>query len=148
MSLMRRSEEYPAWPNFLNDFFGRDWMDWSNRHFSETHTTLPAVNIKEDQDGYIVEMAAPGLEKKDFSIVLEHGVLTISSVKKVEDGTQDGKQFSRHEFSYQSFSRSFTLPETVEGEKISARYQNGILLVSIPKKEEAKPKPPKTIEIK
>lgn len=148
MSLIRRTESYPAWSNFLNEFFDRDWMDWNNRNFSNTNTTLPSVNVKESADGFEVDMAAPGLEKKDFKIEINHGTLTISSEKKVENETKTGQQFTRREFSYQSFSRSFTLPETVDGDKISAKYENGILKVSIPKKEEAKPKPAKTIEIK
>lgn len=148
MSLIRRNESYPAWSNFLNEFSDRDWMDWTNRNFSNTNTTLPSVNVKESADGFEVDMAAPGLEKKDFKIEINHGTLTISSEKKVENETKEGQQFTRREFSYQSFSRSFTLPETVDDDKISAKYENGILKVSIPKKEEAKPKPAKTIEIK
>jgi len=93
-------------------------------------------------------MSAPGLEKKDFKIELNNSVLTISSEKKVENETKDDQQFTRREFSYQSFSRSFNLPETVESEKIAAKYENGILSINIPKKEEAKPKPVKQIEIK
>ncbi len=148
MSLIRRNESYPVWSNFLNEFFDRDWMDWTNRNFSNTNTTLPSVNVKESADGFEVDMAAPGLEKKDFKIEINHGVLTISSEKKVENETKTGEHFTRREFSYQSFSRSFTLPEMVDGDKVSAKYENGILKVSIPKKEEAKPKPAKTIEIK
>jgi HSP20 family protein len=148
MELMKRNENYPAWSNFFNDFFNRDWMDWTNRNFSETNTTLPSVNVKESEDGYEVDMAAPGLGKKDFKIELNHGILTISSEKKDESETKKGQQFTRREFSYQSFSRSFNLPHTVDSEKISAKYDNGILKVTIPKKEEAKPKPAKTIEIR
>jgi HSP20 family protein len=148
MSLIKRNENYPAWPNFFNDFFNRDWLDWTNRNFSETNTTLPSVNILEDTNSYEVDMAAPGLEKKDFKIELNHGVLTISSEKKVENETKKGRQFSRKEYSYLSFNRSFSLPDTVESEKISARYENGILKVVIPKKDAVKTKPAKTIEIK
>jgi HSP20 family protein len=147
MSLIKRNENYPAWSNFFNDFFNRDWMDWSTRNFSDTNTTLPSVNIIESEDSYEVDMAAPGLEKKDFKIELSHGVLTISSQKKIENETKKGRNFTRKEFSYQSFCRSFAMPYTVESEKISARYDNGILKVSIPRKEEAKPKPVRTIEI-
>lgn len=145
MSLVRFSNEMPS---LFDRFFENDLFDWSNRNYSNTNTTLPAVNIKEDKDGFEVEMSAPGLDKKDFKIELNNSVLTISSEKKVENETKEGQQFTRREFSYQSFSRSFTLPETVEGEKIGAKYENGILSVSIPKKEEAKPKPVKQIEIK
>lgn len=148
MSLIKRNENYPATSNFFSDFFNRDWMDWTTRNFSDTNTTLPSVNIIESEESYEVDMAAPGLEKKDFKIELSHGVLTISSEKKMENETKKGRQFTRKEYSYQSFNRSFTLPHTVESDKISARYENGILKVVIPKKEEAKPKPLKTIEIK
>ena len=135
-------------PSLFDRFFENDMFDWSNRNYSNTNTTLPAVNIKEDEDGFEVEMSAPGLDKKDFKIELNNSVLSISSEKKAENETKEGQQFTRREFSYQSFSRSFTLPETAEGEKIKAKYENGILSVSIPKKEEAKPKPVKQIEIK
>lgn len=148
MSLMKRNESYPAWSNFFNDFFNRDWMDWTNRNFSNTNTTLPSANIKESADGYEVDMAAPGFEKKDLKIDLNNGVLTISSEKKVENETKKGQEFTKREFSYQSFSRSFTLPNTVDSEKITAKYDNGILKVVIPKKEEVKPKPAKMIDIK
>jgi HSP20 family protein len=123
-------------------------MDFNSRNFSTTNTTLPSVNIKEDDNGFEVELAAPGLEKGDFKVELDKSVLTISSDKKVENETKEGQQFTRREFSYQSFSRSFTLPSIVEADKIAAKYENGILRVSIPKKEEAKPKPAKQIEIK
>ncbi|NMC39189.1 MAG: Hsp20/alpha crystallin family protein [Bacteroidales bacterium] len=148
MSLIRKYENFPAWSNFFNDFFNRDLLDWTTRNFSDTNTTLPSVNIKEGEENYEVEMAAPGLQKKDFKIELANDVLTISSEKKVENETKKGQQFTRREFSYQSFNRSFTLPHTVDGEKISASYENGILRVLIPKKEEARPKPARTIEIK
>ena len=145
MSLVRFSNQMPS---LFDRFLENDLFDWSNRNYSNTNTTLPAVNIKEDEDGFEVEMSAPGLDKKDFKLELNNSVLTISSEKKVENETKEGQQFTRREFSYQSFSRSFTLPETVEGEKIVAKYENGILRLSIPKKEEAKPKPVKQIEIK
>ncbi len=134
-------------PSMFNRFFENDLFDWSTRNFSNTNTTLPSVNIREDENGFEVDMAAPGFEKKDFKIELLNNLLTISSEKKVETETKEGQQFTRQEFSYQSFSRSFTLPNTVEGEKIQAKYENGILKVAIPKKEEAKPKPVKQIEI-
>lgn len=145
MSLVKFSNQMPS---LFDRFFENDMFDWSNRNYSNTNTTLPAVNIKEDKEGFEVEMSAPGFEKGDFKIELNNSLLTISSEKKIEKETKEGQQFTRREFSYQSFSRSFTIPETVEGEKIVAKYENGILSVSIPKKEEAKPKPVKQIEIK
>ena len=145
MALVKFSNQYPTW---FDRFFDNDMFDWSTRNFSATNTTLPSVNIKESTDDFEIEVAAPGLDKKDFRIELNHGVLTISSEKKNENETKRGQQFTRREFSYQSFTRSFTLPETVYDEKISAKYDNGVLKVIIPKKEEAKPKPTKNIEIK
>ncbi|QQS50906.1 MAG: Hsp20/alpha crystallin family protein [Bacteroidota bacterium] len=136
------------YPSLFDRFLDSDLFDWSNRNFSNTNTTLPSVNIKESNDAFEVEMAAPGFKKDDFKIELNHDLLTISSEKKNENETKDGQQFSRREFSYQSFSRSFTLPNTADSEKIAARYENGLLNVIIPKKEEAKPKPARTIEIK
>lgn len=144
MALMKFSDQFPS---MFNRFFENDLFDWSARNFSNTNTTLPSVNIKEDVNGFEVDMAAPGFEKNDFKIELLNNLLTISSEKKVENETKEDQQFTRQEFSYQSFSRSFTLPNTVEGEKIMAKYENGILRVVIPKKEEAKPKPVKQIEI-
>jgi HSP20 family protein len=146
MSLMKRNEYLPSWSNFFNDFFDKDLLNWSNKHFSDTNTTLPAVNIKEDDNGFEVEMAVPGMTKKDFKINLENNMLCISSEKKMEDEKSEGN-YSRKEFSYQSFSRSFALPESADDGKINAKYENGILYVSIPKKEEAKPKPPRVIDI-
>lgn len=144
MALMKFQDQFPS---MFNRFFENDLFDWSTRNFSDTNTTLPSVNIREDENGFEVDMAAPGFEKKDFKIELLNNLLTISSEKKVETETKEGQQFTRQEFSYQSFNRSFTLPNTVEGEKIQAKYENGILKVAIPKKEEAKPKPVKQIEI-
>ena len=135
------------YPSLFDQLFDTDLFDWSNRNYSETNTTVPSVNIKENADAFNVEMAVPGFDKKDFKIALDHNVLTISSEKKVENETKEGERFTRHEYSYQSFSRSFTLPEAANGDKISAKYDNGILNVEIPKREEAKPKPMRQIAI-
>jgi HSP20 family protein len=145
MTLLRFSNVHPK---VFDRFFNDEMLDWSNRHFSNTNTTLPSVNIKEDEHGFEVELAAPGFEKGDFKIELDKNVLTIASDKNVERETNDGQVFTRREFSYQSFSRSFTLPQIAEGDRTEAKYENGILRVAIPKKEEAKPKPAKQIDIK
>ncbi len=144
MSLVRFQNQLPS---MFDRFFEGDLFDWSNRNFSPTNTTLPSVNIKENNDEFKVEVAAPGFDKGDFKLELNHDLLTISSEKKVEHETKEGEQFTKREFSYQSFSRSFTLPNTADGERIEANYENGILRVSIPKKEEAKPRPARMIEI-
>jgi HSP20 family protein len=147
MSLVKRENYWPSLPNFFNDFLNRDWYDWSNQNFSLTNTTIPSVNIKETDNEFMVEMAAPGMEKDDFKIDLNNNLLTISSEKQAENKVDEGKNITRREFSYQSFSRSFTLPAIVETDKITAKYTNGILNVHIPKREEAKPKPLKQIKV-
>ena len=135
------------YPSVFDQLFDTDLFDWNNRNYSDTNTTLPSVNIKENADAFKVEMAVPGFDKKDFKIALDHNVLTISSEKKVENETKNDEHFTRREYSYQSFSRSFTLPEAANGDKISAKYDNGILNIEIPKREEAKPKPMRQIAI-
>ena len=144
MNLMKYSN---AIPSIIDRFLENDLYDWSNKNFSDTNTTLPSVNIKASDNGFSVEMVAPGFKKEDFKIDLNNSLLTISSEKKIAEELKEGEQFTRREFSYQSFSRSFTLPETANVEEITAKYEDGILNVTIPKKEEAKPKPPKQIQI-
>lgn len=148
MTLARISDRlFPTVPSFLDNFFSRDLMDWSNSNFSSTNSTLPAVNIRETDESFMIEVAAPGLSKENFKVNLDRDRLEISSELKKEKNESDQK-YSRREFSYQSFQRSFTLPEgTVDGDKISAKYTDGILFVTIPKREEVKPKPARAIEI-
>jgi HSP20 family protein len=135
------------WANIFNDIFNHDWNDMSLRNYSQTNTTLPSVNVKENPDEYEVEMAAPGMDKGDFKVEVNQGILTISSEKKIENEDQDKENYTRREFSYQSFCRSFSLPISVDSEKIYAKYENGLLKVVIPKREEAKPKPIRMIDI-
>jgi len=144
MSLMRFSNQVPS---LFDRFFEGDLLDWSNRNYSKTDTTLPSVNIKEHTEGFEVEVAAPGFDKNDFKVELDNEMLTVSSAKKIENETKDGERFTKHEFSYQSFSRSFTLPNSADVDNIAAQYENGILRIRIPKKEEAKPRPLRTIAI-
>jgi HSP20 family protein len=135
-------------PVLFDDFFNRDLFDWGNQNFSDTNTTIPAVNIKETAENYVVEVAAPGMTKKDFKVELDGNSLTISSEKSTEKEDKDDERYSRKEFSYQSFQRTFTLhKEVVDIEKIQAKYENGLLHLLIPKKEEAKQKPPRLIQI-
>jgi HSP20 family protein len=142
--MLVKSSGIPVMPSVFDDFF----RDWSLSNYSDTNTTLPAVNIKESNDEFTVEVAVPGMDKKDFKVNLENNILTISSEKKLENEEKNDK-YTRKEYSYQSFERSFNLPKNVvNSEKISATYKNGELIISIPKREEAKPIPPKLIEIK
>ena len=131
-------------PVYFDDFFGRDFF----RDFSANQRSgsLPAVNVLENDNDYVVEVAAPGLEKKDFRINLENDCLTISSEKE-NKSEERNDNYSRKEFSCNSFSRSFNLPDTVDIDKISASHKNGILYISIPKKEEAKVQPARAIEV-
>jgi len=150
MSLIVRKPQmdFPAFGSLIDQFFNNDFFDWSNRNFSVTNTTLPAVNIKEDNDKFQVEVAAPGLKKEDFKIEVNHNMLSISSEKQEEKTEgQEGGTYTRREFSYQSFVRSFSLPESVDADKIEASYNDGVLVLNIPKKEEAKPKPARVIQI-
>lgn len=141
MAIMKRNnQDYPSFPSLFDNMWSRNWMDWANLNFSDTNTTLPAVNVIENEDEFKIELAAPGMTKDDFKINLEGNILTISSEKKEEK--EDKKQnYTRREFSYLSFQRSFTLPEhSVDREKVAATYKEGILHIQIPKREEAKPK--------
>ena len=135
-------------PVLFDDFFNRDLFNWGNQNFSETITTVPAVNIKETAENYEVEVAAPGMTKKDFKVELDGNSLTISSETNNEKVEKDDERYSRKEFSYQSFQRTFTLQKDVmDIENIQAKYENGLLHLLIPKKEEAKQKPPRLIQI-
>lgn len=147
MTLIRRSENYPTWSNLISDIFNNERNDLTLTNYSLTNTTLPSINIMETENGFELEMAAPGLEKKDFKIEVDKGILSISSERKTEKEDVDSNRYTRREFSYQSFFRSFALPTSVDSDRIGAKYENGILKVIIPKREEAKPKPVKMIDI-
>ena len=144
MAFMRRSD-FPNFPSLLDNFFGRDMLD-----FDETQRTgsMPAVNIKEGDNEYNIEVAAPGMKKGDFKLNLDNNILTISSEKQQRQEEKNEKgEYTRREFSYQSFRRSFTLPDSADSDSINASYKDGILHIAIPKKEEAKKKEPRTIDI-
>ncbi len=129
MSLVKFNQ-YPTFTDLLENiernFLGR---------VDETSGDIPAVNIKEEKDKFTLEMAAPGMKKDDFQINLDNYQLTISSEKKEEKKEKDDN-YTRREFVYSSFSRSFTLPKSIDIEKIKADYKNGILSILLPKKEE------------
>jgi len=149
MNLIKKTEsQMPGFPRmFFDDIFGRELFNWENTNFSSTSTTLPSVNIKENVDSYEVEVAAPGMDKSDFNVTLDGNLLTISSVKEQKEFTEQSN-FKHREFSYQSFQRSFEFPKNVvDDDHITARYEKGVLLLTVPKKEEAKQKPPRMIEI-
>ena len=133
-----------SWPSLVDEFFGKDLL--GNIIDGFTGVNMPAVNIVEEKDDFRIEIAAPGLEKKDFKIDLNNNVLTNSS-ERDDEREEKSERFMRREFSYSSFKRSFTLPETAQVDKIVANHKNGILQITIPKKDEAKVKPPRQIAI-
>jgi len=129
-------------PSIFDDLFNNDIA----RDFFSNERATPAVNVSEDENKFNIEVAAPGLDKKDFKVNVENNVLTISSEK--EDKKEDeGKNYMRKEFSFTTFSRSFTLPDNVEDDKIKATHKDGVLNVEIPKSEKAKSKPGREIKI-
>lgn len=145
MTLIRTSNR--LYPSIFNQLFNREMVDWSNPGFSEDDATLPAVNILEDENHIQIEVAAPGMKKEDFKIDLDQNRLTVSAEVSNEN-TETNERYSRREFSYRSFRRLFNIPvETINGDLIQATYKDGILLVTLPKREELKPKPARAIEI-
>lgn len=145
MSLMRRpSNHLSGFPRLFEDFFGKDVFN--TPFFQESSATVPAVNIRENENDYLLELAAPGMKKEDFHVSLKDRLLTISSESKSEN-TEEKDNFSRREFSYSSFKRSFTLPESVDQDSIAANYADGLLTLTIPKREESLKDTSKLIEI-
>ena len=136
-------------PSLLNDLFMDDWFDSSLRNWRSSGATLPAVNVRETNDDFVIEVAAPGMNRDDFKVELDNNLLSISAELEEKNETSDqNRAYNRREFNYQSFQRSFSLPENkVEGTKISAKYKDGILHVTVPKKEEAKIKPARQISV-
>jgi len=131
-------------PTYNDDFFGRNSL---SSFFSDgADYSVPAVNIKENDKNFEIEVAAPGLSKEDFKVNVEKNILTVSSEKEVHKET-DKNNFMRKEFGYNSFSRSFSIPETINMEKIKASHKNGILTIELPKQEEAKLKNKHEIKI-
>ncbi|WP_029035021.1 Hsp20/alpha crystallin family protein [Salinimicrobium terrae] len=147
MNLVKRNAD--NWlPSIFDDMFKTDW-DNGNAGMNRIGTSVPAVNIAESDEAFKLELAAPGMTKKDFNLELDNGVLTISAEEKKENEKKDnGGRFTRREFSYSSFKRAFSLPETVDADKISAQYKEGVLVINLPKREDAKVQAKRMIDIK
>lgn len=145
LSSRNSNGNYPNVSNWLDEIFNRDLPSVFTSNFN-TGISLPKVNIKETADAFMVEMAVPGLKKSDFDIDLDNQVLSISTETKEESELKEGN-YTRREFGYSSFKRTFNLPESVNDEKINANYENGILNILLPKKEEAKQKPARSIKV-
>jgi HSP20 family protein len=151
-SLEKRSNSRPSllpqWATLLEDVFGKDIIGDGFSNYGG-QSNLPSVNIKETDDAYELEMAVPGMSKEDFKIEMNNNSLMISAQKehKEENGNHSNR-YTRKEFSYHSFTRTFKLPEgLIQSDKVEAKYENGILAITVPKTEEAKPKPVRQIEI-
>ena len=146
MSNLVRGNGNGFWPSTstVDQFLTDSIFNWRNEMNEGLRT--PKVNIKETDEEFMVEMAAPGMKREDFHIELDNDILVISA--EIQNENEDkNKSYTRREFSYETFRRSFHLPNSVEAEKIKAKYEDGLLKLEIPKKEEAKRRPPKTIKI-
>jgi HSP20 family protein len=133
-------------PSVFDDFF-KPWNEWFDGGLWPRNINIPAVNITEHKDAYQVELAVPGMKKDDFKIDVNGNMLTISSEKEERKEEKD-KKFTRKEYNYSSFSRSFTLPEEINREKIEAKYEDGLLKIALPRKEGAKKLSAKHIAVK
>jgi len=138
---------FPSLPSFFDDFFTKDWLTSGWSDWRLPGVSRPAVNVVENDKDFVIEVAAPGMKRGDFKVEVEDDVLTISSEHESKNEERDGR-YTRREFSYHSFQRSFRLPEhRVKVDKISARYDNGILYVTVPKAEDKKSRPVRQIAV-
>lgn len=141
MKLIRWNNE-PNFSELMNSFFENE----NDNFFSKRHFNVPATNIVENENSFELELAVPGMKKEDFKIDVENNMLTISSEKQ-EEKEVNNKNYTRKEFVYGSFSRSFVLPKSIDPDKINAEYKNGVLCLNLPKKEEETLKVKKQIQI-
>lgn len=147
MTLVKRNGSGEIAPSIWDNFLSRDLFHW-DLNFGNPGSSLPSVNIKETPNKFQVEMAAPGLDKKDFKIELDGTALTISSERQEQSSNTEIENYNRREFCYEAFSRTFHLPkQVVNADQIKANYANGILILEIPKREEAKQKPARLISV-
>ena len=145
-TLVRTNRMFPEMPSVFDEFLRGSLMEEDKGNFNN-RGTVPAVNTFENNDAFALEVAAPGMKKEDFKIELDNNTLTISSEQEENKEIKEN-EYSRREFRYHSFTRSFQLPENkVDSSKITAKYADGILYVNIPKREEAKVQPTRMIEI-
>lgn len=141
MSIVRRSNL--LFPSVMNELFKPDWFGG----MENLNSNVPSVNIKENEKDFEIELAVPGRKKEDFNIEIDNNVLAISSEVKTEKEESE-RNYTRREFGFSSFKRAFTLPETIDEDKIKADYIDGILKFSLPKRKEALPKPKRSIALK
>jgi HSP20 family protein len=141
MSIVRRSNL--GFPSLMSEILKPDWFGG----MENLNSSVPAVNIKDNDKDFELELVVPGRKKEDFNIEIDNNLLTISSELKTEDEVSEDN-YTRKEFAFSSFRRTFTLPETIDTDKIKADYLDGILKFTLPKKKEALPKPKRLIAIK
>ena len=153
MTLLAKKRNGSSLPGLVDNFFNMDrFFSPSVFNFDgdlldlDRALVVPSANITESEKEYTIEMAVPGMTKKDFDIEVKDGVLTISAEKE-EEMKEDKKNYHRREFSYHSFNRSFALPDNLNSEKIDAKYENGILRLSLPKKMVSAAKPAQHIKV-
>jgi len=140
------SVSHGNWSNWIDDLFNVNPFQPVLANTITSGVAVPKVNVRETKDDYFVDMAVPGMKKEDFNIDVDKDVLSVSAeVKKETENDKDN--FTRREFGYTSFKRTFTLPDSIDDDKIKAKYEDGILSIQLPKREEAKPKPARTIKI-
>ncbi|GAB4202978.1 MAG: hypothetical protein Fur0023_09460 [Bacteroidia bacterium] len=145
-NIVKKETQFPTFKNLIESFFESEFPTFGtmSRYIG---STIPSANIKESEDKFEVELGIPGVKREDIKIDLENDVLTISSEQK-EEKSEEKDNYTRREFNYSAFSRSFTLPDIVDTDKITAEYKDGILNIVIPKKESVIKKAQKRIEIK
>ncbi|CAM4414053.1 Hsp20/alpha crystallin family protein [Zobellia roscoffensis] len=141
MSIVKRNNL--VFPSLMNEIFKPDWFGG----MENVAASVPAVNIKDNEKSFGLELIVPGRKKEDFNIEVDNDLLTISSELKNEEEVKE-ENYTRREFRFSSFKRAFTLPETIDADAIKADYVDGVLKVELPKKEEALPKPKRLIELK
>lgn len=149
MSTKTLTRNGSSMPTVFDDFF-KPWNEWfdSGSNLFNKMLTIPAVNIIESKEDFKLDFAVPGMKKEDFHLNIEGNMLTISSEKETSKDLNHDSRYTRKEYSYSSFSRSFSLPEDVNSENIEASYHDGILHITMPKKEEAKKLLVKNISVK
>lgn len=139
MTIIRRTSNWL--PSVFNDFFGNEWVENTNK-------SVPAINIKQCEDSFMVEVAAPGMTKEDCNVSLDEDNNLVISFKRESESEEKEGHYLRREFSYSEFKRKMILPDNIERERIAAKVENGVLSIDIPmvKEEDIKPKA-KQIEI-
>lgn len=142
MNLVKRNNGNVVFPSVMDELF-KDWAGGSQL----VNRAVPPVNIKETENAFTIQLVAAGFKKENFSLEVDKDLLTISATVTTEDNAAEEGKFTKREFSVASFRRLFKLPETVNEHLISANYQDGILSITLPKKEEALPQAKRTIEI-